>query len=98
IAKKNQIYLDLKGVVSATFEAEVFVVKLTANTKGTIGAVAGFEFGPHDNGLDLALYHDGIKGTFEFMADVRYKTNNDGDIKKPKNQNNIKKEWPLCSP
>jgi hypothetical protein len=69
--------------VSATFEAEVFVVKLAANTKATIGAAAGFELDPHNDGLDLALYHDGIKGTFEFMADfylvekiINYKTKN----------------------
>jgi hypothetical protein len=54
--------------VSATFEAEVFVVKLAANTKATIGAAAGFELDPHNDGLDLALYHDGIKGTFEFIG------------------------------
>lgn len=98
IAKKNQIYLGLKGVVSATFEAEIFVVKLTANTKGTIGAIAGFEFDPHDNGLDLALYHDGIKGTFEFMADVSYSLD-DGDVQNgnKKTENKVKKEWQLCA-
>lgn len=97
IPKKNQIYLGLKGVVSATFEAEVFVVKLTANAKGTIGAVAGFEFDPHDNGLDLALYHDGVKGTFEFMADASYSLGT-GNSKNPKKENKVKKEWQLCTP
>lgn len=93
--KKNQFYLGLKGVVSATFEAEVFVVKLTANTKATIGAVAGFELDPHNNGLDLALYHDGIKGTFEFIADIYYKPNKKQHRKE---ENKVKKEWLLCAP
>jgi hypothetical protein len=97
IPKKNQIYLGLKGVVSATFETEVFVVKLTANTKATIGAVAGFELDPHNDGLDLALYHDGIKGTFEFMADISF-SGKDEDITKPKTENRVKEEWLLCTP
>lgn len=97
IPKKNQIYLGLKGMVSATFEAEVFVVKLTANAKASIGAVAGFEFDPHDEGLDLALYHDGIKGTFEFMADIS-RSEKDNSSTKLKKENKIKEEWQLCDP
>ncbi|HGG8844085.1 TPA: hypothetical protein ACJJXJ_005139 [Enterobacter soli] len=95
---KNQIYLGLKGVVSATFEAEVFVVKLAANTKATIGAAAGFELDPHNDGLDLALYHDGIKGTFEFIVDVNYKPGSDNKKQRPKKENKVKEEWLLCSP
>lgn len=83
--------------MSATFEAEVFVVKLTANTKATIGAVAGFELDPHNDGLDLALYHDGIKGTFEFMADISYDST-DNKNKTSKKQNQVKEEWLLCAP
>ncbi|WP_259349685.1 hypothetical protein [Enterobacter sp. RHBSTW-00175] len=98
IPKKNQIYLGLKGVVSATFEAEVFVVKLAANTKATIGAAAGFDLDPHNDGLDLALYHDGIKGTFEFIIDVYYKPGSDNKKQRPKKENKVKEEWLLCTP
>ncbi|MFA9594967.1 hypothetical protein [Citrobacter telavivensis] len=100
IPKKNQSYLGLKGAVSATFEAEVFVVQLTAKTSASIEAKAGVECDPHDNGLDLAFYHDGIKGTFEFMADISYKTGGDGqnEKQKSKTENKIKEEWQLCTP
>lgn len=97
IPKKNQIYLGLKGVVSATFEAEVFVVKLTANAKASIGAVAGFELDPHEDGLDLAMYHDGIKGTFEFIVDVSYDSTSNKK-QTAKKQGKVKEEWQLCDP
>ncbi|WBM68870.1 hypothetical protein OH773_11690 [Buttiauxella sp. WJP83] len=99
VLDKNKLYLGIKGVVSVAFEAEVFVVQLTAKAEGTLGGEAGFALDPHDNGLDLVLYHDGIKGTFEFIADVRYSLD-DGDDKRsiPKTENKVKKEWQLCDP
>ncbi|HCU0297695.1 TPA: hypothetical protein OUE56_004666 [Citrobacter sedlakii] len=99
VLKENQLYLGVKGVVSATFEAEVFVVELKAEAEGTIGATAGFALDEHDNGMDLVLYHDGIKGTFKFTADVNYQ---EGEQDKkndfPKQKNAAEKEWQLCSP
>lgn len=59
-------------MVSATFEANVFVVQLTAEATASIEAKAGFGFDSHDDGLDLALFHDGIKGKFEFKIDVSH--------------------------
>jgi hypothetical protein len=47
--------------------------------------------------LDLALYHDGIKGTFEFMADFSFSGKDEG-ITKPKTENRVKEEWLLCDP
>ncbi len=70
--KESNIKLGLKGVVSATFEANVFVVQLTAEATASIEAKAGFGFDSHDDGLDLALFHDGIKGKFEFKIDVSH--------------------------
>ncbi|WP_249360757.1 hypothetical protein [Citrobacter sp. wls714] len=99
ILTENQLYLGIKGVVSATFEAEVFVVELRAEAEATIGAAAGFALDEHDNGLDLVLYHDGIKGTFKFSADIGHKggKNNKGKSR-PETNNNAEEEWQLSSP
>lgn len=99
ILKENQLYLGIKGVVSATFEAEVFVVELRAEAEATIGAAAGFALDEHDNGLDLVLYHDGIKGTFKFSADIGYKVGkNKKDKSLSETNNNAEEEWQLSSP
>lgn len=83
-------------MVSATFEAEIFVVELKAEAEATIGAAAGFALDEHDNGLDLVLYHDGIKGTFKFTADMAFEK---GRSKPPaKKESKVEKEWQLCSP
>lgn len=80
--KENQLKLTIEGVVSAALEAEVFFVELTFGAKGAIEASAGFELDPHDNGLDLAAFHDGIKGRFEFVAEVKYGEVDQSDGKK----------------
>ena len=99
ILKQNQLYLGVKGVVSATFEAEVFVVELKAEAEATIGTAAGFALDEHDDGLDLVLYHDGIKGTFKFTADIVYKSGNNKNNTTPSsNKNNSEEEWQLASP
>ncbi|MGK9176081.1 hypothetical protein KXR87_23220, partial [Yokenella regensburgei] len=85
-------------VVSATFEAEVFVVELRAEAEATIGAAAGFALDEHDNGLDLVAYHDGIKGTFKFTADIVYKNgSNTKDESPPETNNYAEEEWQLSS-
>lgn len=98
ILKENKLYLGVKGVVSATFEAEVFVVELEAEAEGSISTTAGFALDKHDNGLDLVLYHDGIKGTFKFAADISYGRGKDHKREQPVKNNNIEEEWQLCSP
>ncbi|EAW1040385.1 hypothetical protein BJK63_22650 [Salmonella enterica] len=95
--KDSNIYLGLKGEVSATFEADVFVVTLHAEASASIEAKAGFGFDAHDDGLDLALYHDGIKGIFAFKADITYGPER-GEVTKPKKENEREEEWPLCAP
>ncbi|WP_058668208.1 hypothetical protein [Citrobacter koseri] len=98
ILTENQLYLGIKGVVSATFEAEVFVVELRSEAKATIDAAAGFALDEHDNGLDLVLYHDGIKGTFKFSADIGTGDKDSKNTSQPETKNNIEDEWQLSSP
>ncbi|ATI08572.1 hypothetical protein CO715_24380, partial [Escherichia coli M12] len=99
--KESNIKLGLKGVVSATFEANVFVVQLTAEATASIEAKAGFGFDSHDDGLDLALFHDGIKGKFEFKIDVSHGEVDEKGKGKEKSEKPEKKdtvEWQLCDP
>lgn len=93
ILKENQLKLTIEGVVSAAFEAEVFYVELTFGAKAAIEASAGFELDPHDDGLDLAAFHDGIKGRFEFVADIIYR---DGGGKNKKTEQKECPEWKLA--
>ena len=96
IPEGNQLKLGIEGVVSAAFEAEVFFAEINVGTKGSITTAAGFELDQRDKGLDLAGFHDGINGSFEFVADVRY---GEDDSKKDKQKINrkINKEWELAS-
>ncbi|WP_330986271.1 MULTISPECIES: hypothetical protein [Enterobacterales] len=95
ILDNNKLFLGLEGVVSATFEAEVFVVEFKAQAEGAILSEAGFALDPHDNGLDLVLYHNGVKGDFKFYADMVY-----GKDKKKasKKINSMNKSWELSVP
>ncbi len=95
IPEGNQLKLGIEGVVSAAFEAEVFFAEINVGTKGSITTAAGFELDQHDKGLDLAGFHDGINGSFEFVADVDYGEMDDDDKKIDKK---IEKQWELCAP
>lgn len=96
IPEGNQLQLAIEGVVSATFEAEVFVVDLKFGAEGAITATAGFELDQHADGLDIAGFHDGIKGSFEFAADIVRTTTDDDQSQtvEPKE----KQEWQLADP
>lgn len=95
ILKGNQLKLGLEGVISAAFKMEVFWADIALNTSGKLATAAGFELDQHDDGLDLAGYHDGIKGYFEFVADFRAKR---GDKEEQQAGEKIKKEWLLAAP
>ncbi|MBF7995018.1 hypothetical protein [Rahnella laticis] len=95
ILKENQLKLTIEGVVSAAFEAEVFSVQLTFGAKAAIEASAGFELDPHDKGLDLAAFHDGIKGRFEFIAEIK-RGGDEDEAKSQGTSQETKKEWQLA--
>lgn len=96
IPEGNQLKLGIEGVVSAAFKAEVFFAEISLGTEGAISTAAGFELDQHDDGLDLAAFHDGIMGRFEFVADVEYSDKNQMDDINI--NNDIKKEWQLADP
>lgn len=60
----------MKGEVSATFETNVFVVKLKSEVGASIEAKAGFGFDKRDDGMDLVLFHDGVTGAFKVKVDI----------------------------
>ncbi|EFM3268530.1 hypothetical protein N3R44_004773 [Escherichia coli] len=100
ILEKNQLYLGIKGVVSATFEAEVMCVELSLGAEGSIEAKAGFEVDSHDDGIDLVGYHDGVKGYFAFSYDVAFSDGDDGKEEQGTSThvNKTETEWQLADP
>lgn len=97
IPEGNLLKLGIEGVVSAAFEAEVFFAEINIGAKGSITTAAGFALDQHDKGLDLAGFHEGINGCFEFVADVRYKNGNNKKTPKKIEKKQLK-EWQLADP
>lgn len=97
IPEGNQLKLGIEGVVSAAFEAEVFFAEISIGAKGAITTAAGFELDQHDDGLDLAGFHEGIMGSFEFVADINRKKGKKGNEEKS-SEPQMAKEWQLADP
>ncbi len=95
--KESNIKLGLKGEVSATFETNVFVVKLKSEVGASIEAKAGFGFDKRDDGMDLVLFHDGVTGAFKVKVDIsRGDKDRKENSEKPEKENELK--WQLCKP
>ncbi|HCU3339482.1 TPA: hypothetical protein OUS78_003406 [Escherichia coli] len=95
--KESNIKLGLKGEVSATFETNVFVVKLKSEVGASIEEKAGFGFDKRDDGMDLVLFHDGVTGAFKVKVDIsRGDKDRKENSEKPEKENELK--WQLCKP
>lgn len=79
----NKLAFLLEGVVSTAFETKVLFVEVTLNAEGRVKTEAGMKLDPHDDGIDLVGYHDGIKAEVALLADVK-----EGGSRKDKNTSN----------
>ncbi|MEH0833444.1 hypothetical protein [Pectobacterium cacticida] len=67
--ENNKLALVLEGVVSAAFESRVLFVEIALKAEGKLKTEAGMKLDPHDNGIDLVGYHDGIKAEVALVGD-----------------------------
>ncbi|WP_240345645.1 hypothetical protein [Pectobacterium brasiliense] len=79
----NKLAFVLEGVVSQSFETKVLFLEIALKALGVLKTEAGMKLDPHDDGIDLVGYHDGIKAEVALMADVK----EDGS-RKEKNSSN----------
>ncbi|HAT1682919.1 TPA: hypothetical protein I8Y21_003629 [Klebsiella oxytoca] len=67
----NKLSFTLEGVVSVAFETKVLFVEISLDASGKIKTEAGFKLDPHDDGIDLVGYHDGIVAEVALSADFK---------------------------
>lgn len=79
----NKLAFLLEGVVSTAFETKVLFVEIALKAEGRLKTETGMKLDPHDKGIDLVGYHDGIKAEVALLADVK----EDGS-RKDKNSSN----------
>lgn len=77
----NKLSFTLEGVVSAAFETKVLFVEVAMKAEGKVKTAAGMKLDPHDDGIDLVGYHDGISAEVALVGDftVNVKKRKDGN-------------------
>ncbi|WP_249647860.1 hypothetical protein [Pectobacterium carotovorum] len=67
----NKLAFVLEGVVSQSFETKVLFLEIALKALGVLKTEAGMKLDPHDDGIDLVGYHDGITAEVALMADFK---------------------------